>query len=210
MSQAYSNTTLGGSALEGRIAAAFSDGVTSADVISLIAEAESAALASGKSADHARERALDPTLTASAVVEARRHMEDAAFRRERLQTAVSRLRERLKEARTQEENQRRLIAYEKARAERDQLAAELKAVYPQFEEQLRYLLPRIVENDRQIEFINARAMPTGMERLLGAELIARGLEGWRVKSSDVVRITRELCLPAFKHDPHASYAWQDR
>ena len=29
-------------------------------------------------------------------------------------------------------------------------------------------------------------------------------------SSDVVRITRELCLPAFKHDPHASYAWQDR
>jgi site-specific recombinase XerD len=29
-------------------------------------------------------------------------------------------------------------------------------------------------------------------------------------SSDVVRITRELCLPAFKHDPHASYAWHDR
>jgi len=26
-----------------------------------------------------------------------------------------------------------LVAYEKARAERDQLAAELKAVYPQFE-----------------------------------------------------------------------------
>ena len=76
--------------------------------------------------------------------------------------------------------------------------------------QLRYLLPRIVENDRQIAFINARAMPTGVERLLSAELIARGLEGWRVKSSDVVRITRELCLPAFKHDPHASYAWQDR
>ena len=123
---------------------------------------------------------------------------------------MSRLRERLKEVRAQEENQRRLIAYEKARAERDQLAAELKAVYPQFEAQLRYLLPRIVENDRQIEFINARAMPTGMERLLGAELIARGLEGWRVNSSDVVRITRELCLPAFKHDPHASYAWQDR
>jgi hypothetical protein len=58
--------------------------------------------------------------------------------------------------------------------------------------QLRYLLPRIVENDRQIEFINARAMPTGMERLLGAELITRGLEGWRVNSSDVVRITREI------------------
>jgi len=29
-------------------------------------------------------------------------------------------------------------------------------------------------------------MPTGMERLLGAESIARGLEGWRVNSSEVL------------------------
>jgi hypothetical protein len=28
-----------------------------------------------------------------------------------------------------------------------------------------------------------------------------------VNSADVVRITRELCLPAFKHDPHRPYAW---
>ena len=69
MSQAHSNTTLGGSALEDRIAATFADDVTSADIISLIAETESAAFASGKSAEHARERALDPTLTANAVVE---------------------------------------------------------------------------------------------------------------------------------------------
>ena len=87
------------------------------------------------------------------------------------------------------------------------MAAELKAVYPQFEAQLRYLLPRIVENDRQIEFINARAMPTGMERLLRAELIARGAEAWRVNQTEVVRISHELCLPAFKHDPHRPYAW---
>ena len=78
--------------LDERIAAAFADGVTSADVISLILEAEGAALASGKSAEHARERALDPTLTATAVVEARRQMEDSAFGRERLQMAVARLR----------------------------------------------------------------------------------------------------------------------
>ena len=69
MSKAHSNTTLGGSALGDRIATAFADGATYASVLSLIAEAESAALASGKSAEHARERALDPTLTANAVVE---------------------------------------------------------------------------------------------------------------------------------------------
>ena len=92
MSQAHSNTTPGGSALEDRITAAFVDGLTSADIVPLIAEAESAALASGKSAEHARERALDPALTAKAVAEARRQMEDSAFGRERLQMAVARLR----------------------------------------------------------------------------------------------------------------------
>ena len=104
MSQAHSNTTLGGSALEDRIAAAFVDGATSAaGIASLIEEAESAALASSKSAEHARERALDPTLRANAVVGARRQMEDSAFEPERLQTAVSQLREQPKEVRAQEE-----------------------------------------------------------------------------------------------------------
>jgi hypothetical protein len=38
-------------------------------------------------------------------------MDDAGFRRERLQTAVTRLRERLKELKEQEEDQRRRVAY---------------------------------------------------------------------------------------------------
>jgi hypothetical protein len=40
-------------------------------------------------------------------------------------------------------NQRRRIAYEKAKSERDKLAAEFKALYPQIEAQLRDILPRI-------------------------------------------------------------------
>jgi hypothetical protein len=99
MSQAHSNTTPGGSPLEDKIAAAFApDGVTSAGIISLIEEVEGAALASGKSAEHARERALDPALTANAVAEARREMGDSRFQCQRLHTAVSRLRDRLKES----------------------------------------------------------------------------------------------------------------
>jgi hypothetical protein len=46
-------------------------------------------------------------------------MEDSAFRRERLQAAVTRLKERLREVRALEENQQRLITYEKTKAERD-------------------------------------------------------------------------------------------
>jgi hypothetical protein len=89
----------------------------------------------------------------------------------RLQCA--RLQERLRELKALEDNQQRQIAYDKAKAVRDELAAELKAVYPPIEAQLRNLLTRIDENDKQIEYINAHALPKGAERLLVAELVGR-------------------------------------
>ena len=104
-------------------------------------------------------------------------------------------------------NQRRWTAYLKVKADRDKFAAELKASYPSIESRLGELIAKIGGNDREIEYINGQALPTGAERLRSAELIARGIEAWRVNSTDVVRITRELCLPAFKHDPHQPYAW---
>ena len=71
-------------------------GVTSESVKVLIVEAEAASLASGEAAEQARQQALDPALTANDVAAARRQMEDAAFRRERLQTAVTRLQDAAK------------------------------------------------------------------------------------------------------------------
>ena len=68
--------------------------------------------------------------------EARRQSEDAAFRRDRLQTAVVRLRERRDELREQEEDERRRVAYDKAKTERDKLAAELADTYPAIARQL--------------------------------------------------------------------------
>ena len=200
-------TILASTDLDDRIAAAFRDGVKSDDVKALIAEVEAASLTSGEAAEQARSRALDPALTANDVAEARRQMDDAAFRRERLQTAVTRLQDRLKEVRAQEEDQRRWIAYEKAKAERDKLAEELKAIYPAFEAQLRDLLPRIAENDIEIEYINDRARPMGADRLLVAELVARDLRGFASNSGDAPRITKTLRLPAFQFDRHDPYAW---
>jgi Phage integrase central domain len=40
------------------------------------------------------------------------------------------------------------------------------------------LLPRIAANDVEVEYINNHARPSGAERLLVAELVARGLEGF--------------------------------
>ena len=68
---------------------------------------------------------------------------------------MSRLRERLTEVQAAEENDRRRAAYEEARAERDELAAELARVYPPLAAQLADLLDRI-------EHMNAHALPRGV------------------------------------------------
>jgi hypothetical protein len=177
------------------------------EVSALIVEAEAASLASGEVADHARGQALDPALTANVVAEARREMEDAAFRRERMQTAVTRLKERLREVKMLEEDKKRRVFYHKVKAERDALARELNESYPSIESRLADLIAKIEANDRELDFVNAHQLPRGAERLRSAELVARGVEAWRVNQQDVVRITWELCLPAFKHDPHRPYAW---
>jgi hypothetical protein len=49
-----------------------------------------------------------------------------------LSTALSRLQQRLEQLRAAEEDARCRAAYEKAKAERDQLAAELAELYPAF------------------------------------------------------------------------------
>jgi hypothetical protein len=126
---------------------------------------------------------------------------------ERLQVAVPRLRERLTELRTAEEEKRRRAAYEEARAERDELAAELARVYPSFAAQLSDLLGRIRASDDRIEHLNAHALPRGCEPLLVAELVARGLDGFVQNSVNIPRIVRRVQLPAFQYDIHAPYAW---
>ena len=82
----------------------------------LLAETEPAAVAAGE-AERARESALDPALSAADVIPARREMEARAFRQERLQTAVVRLKARLREIKGLEEDHRRRVIYEKTKAE---------------------------------------------------------------------------------------------
>ena len=191
--------------LDEHIAAGFRDGVTSGDVADLIQEAEAAAAQSADTAERARKQALDPSATD--VTAARREMEDAAFRRDRLQTATTRLRERLQEVRAREEDHRRRLAYDEAKAERDELAAELARVYPQMEAQLADLLARTKASDERIERINDRGLPSGAERLLVAELVARGLRGFVENSAEVTLITKQLRLPAFRYCQFEPFAW---
>jgi hypothetical protein len=150
--------------------------------------------------------ALDPALPTNEVAERRRAMEDAAFTRDRLSTALSRLQLRLEQLRAAEEDARYRAAYEKAKAEHDQLAAELAELYPAFTDKLANLLARIDDNDREIAYVNGR-LPSDASPLLVAELVARGLEGFAQDGLSTPRITSQLRLPAFKRCPSAPYAW---
>ena len=133
-------------------------------------------------------------------------MDDAAFKRERLQAALGKLRERLAELKYQEEHARRQMRYDKAEAERDELAKELADLYPAFAEKLAELLGRVAISDREIDQIN-HALPNGADRLLVAELKARGLP-WVVNSIEMPRIIDQLRLPAWQ--PRSDYLWPPR
>jgi hypothetical protein len=193
------------SGLDARIAAAFADGAKSDDVRVLIKAAEAASVSANERAERARARALDPALSSNVVVEARRQMEDAAFERDRLQVAVTKLRERLIAVKADEENARRQEDYDEAEAVRDELAKELADLYPAFAEKIAPLLERIAANDRMIEYINAHALPSGAKRLLVAELVARGLPGWATNNIEAPRIVNVLRLPSW--NPGSNYLW---
>ena len=108
----------------------------------------------------------------------------------------------------QEENARRQVAYDKAEAVRDELAKELADLYPGFAQKLVELLSRVVINDGEIDYINDHALPKGADRLLVAELKARGLPGWVVNSVEAPRITDQLHLPPWQ--PRSNYLWPPR
>jgi hypothetical protein len=133
-------------------------------------------------------------------------MDDAAFKHDRLQAALGKLRKRLAQLKYQEENARRQVAYDKAKAVRDELANELADLYPGFAQKLVELLARVVVNDREIEYIN-KALPSGADRLLVTELKARGLP-WVVNNVETPRITDQLNLPPWL--PRSSYLWPPR
>jgi len=92
--------------LDARIAAAFADGAKSDDVAILIKDVEHGIASASEQAEQARNRALDPILPACELQDARKCMDDAAFRRDRLQAALEKLRERLAELKDEEENAR--------------------------------------------------------------------------------------------------------
>jgi hypothetical protein len=186
--------------IDQRIAAAFGNKVTSAEIVALITDVELSLIEAGEASHLARAQAMSPLLSMDEVATARRLMEDAQHRQSRLEIAITKLRERLAWLRAQEEDAKRQAVYEKVEAERDKLAAELKAVYPEAAQRIAELLGRIVANDAEIARLK---LPNGRGRPLGAELVARGLQHFQTgpqNLSFIPCLIERVCLPSFKYE----------
>jgi hypothetical protein len=176
--------------LEQRIASALNAAaITSSDLDTLIAESEAADLAAAK----AREAALDPAVVAD-TAKMGAAVATATLSRDRLQAALPRLQQQLKQAREREYTAAWREDFKRVEAKRDAPAAEYAETYPQVVERLVDLLHCVEACDREVSHINRSAPSGARAHLCEVELTARGIE--QLLLPDVV--TKELRLPKFK------------
>ena len=185
-------TKNGPSAIERRIASALSSDVTSADIAALIGETE---VAITSAAEAERAEALDPIVSPDAA-KAHAAMTDAAFMRERLRSVLPRLQQRHQELAAAEYLSQWKGDFEVLKVKRDELAAEFREIYPTCVSKIIDVLNRIAANEVELSHLH-QARPSGVSlHLLGAELVARGLDNF---TRDDPSIARELKLPDFEH-----------
>lgn len=181
--------------------------VTSAEVQALIDEAEQAAVLAEALADATRANSLDPRLSAADAKRARETALDAEWQNERLATALAGLKEKLAEAKAEEVEAKKQRDYDAAVIERDRLAEALRAFYPEAERTLAKLLPALDANERELRRINESALPKSAQYLKSAELIARGIDGWKVGVNSITSISTELVWPRWDGNPHDPHVW---
>lgn len=198
--------------LDERIAKVFANGASSAAVRRLLQQTEEAAVVASERAAAAKKQALDPQVTASALRTARTAMEDSSFAKERLDAAIGRLRQRLAEVAEAEDDARRLVKYQQVATERDQLAAELAELYPEFAEKLAALLVKIAANDKMVQFTNLPInRPRRRPALQRAELVARGLDTLQWGTNTIPSLVVDVVLPTFTYSPNAPrWLWPEQ
>jgi hypothetical protein len=185
--------------IEERIAAALAaDDATSSDLGILITEVEAAAIAADETATKAHQDALDPTKIVDAV-KVGAAVATATLTHDRLQAALPRLREKHKEAAAIEYTTAWLADYDRAKAMRDELAAEIEQRYPVLAAELIALVTRIAPVDAEIVRVN-QARPNGGQALQKTEETARGVTGFSSGgwTNGLLSLVTEMKLPKFK------------
>jgi hypothetical protein len=142
--------------IEQRIAAALTaNDIISADLAALIAEVEGAAQAADENATRAREEALDPAVVVD-TAKVGAAVATATLSRDRLQAALPRLQERLKEVREQEDLAAWKADAEKLEVRRMAKMTEFADFYPPMYERIVDHLYSMRALDREIDALNRR------------------------------------------------------
>jgi hypothetical protein len=190
--------------IEQRIAAMLSATDAKSDAIaSLIEEVETAAREADEAATKAREQALDPAVVVD-VPKVGAAVASAALARDRLQAALPRLQQHLKEAREQEYTEQWREDYAAVKAKRDELVAELRERYPQLVDEMVGLMTRMAQTDKEVDRVNSAAPYGDHPRLRSVELAARGFD--RLTQPDI-SIPQELRLPNLHSSSGRLFAW---
>jgi hypothetical protein len=140
--------------LDARIVAAFAEDATSSDAARLLAEVKEATSAAELAAETARKHALDPLLSGDDLKLARREMDDAAFKQDRLHEASAKLTERVEALKALEADRRLQAEHERVLAERDRLAEEMERMAEPIVK-IAHTVSRIEICDREIGRLNA-------------------------------------------------------
>ena len=181
--------------LEQRIADALSDnaGITSPAIAELYAQARDAIAAAEAAVAEAKRQAIDtarpPAFAAHEAVAA------AELRRDWLLAAQPKLAAHHRKIAARERYAAWLPKHERAKANRDLLAARLRAVYEPFVEQMVPLLQEIAALDAELDRVNAgKPVDGGVRSLRSVELEARNVDGFGMNG---ISLVRDLKLPAF-------------
>lgn len=177
--------------LDQRIVAAMGHGARATDIVGLIEEI-------GKSITEAEGRfklADELSKSASASEDEAEAAADEAAKLSRkivrLKAKQDQLRDRHIELQNSERSKRLKAEYAEVLQRRDQLAADLKERWPAICAELVELIERINASDTECHRINGSIHGYGLERLISAEAVARGIVGhFYVANSPVFRFAQ--------------------
>jgi hypothetical protein len=173
-------------ALEERITSALANAsIASAELRERIPETEDALKAAEATAQAERKKALNPVASSDSA-KAEQSVWAAEFRRDRLRSFVTHLRQRLAEVEASERQRDWQEDYEAVKARRDALADEFAELYPSLTAQLCELFRRAEALDQECDRINSEAPKGENRRLLGVELTARKLKSFSRSEPPVV------------------------
>jgi len=157
--------TMSTPSLEQRIAGMLSAAGAKSDAIAaLITEVEAAAQEADATATKVHEQALDPAVVIDAA-KVGAAVASSMLVRDRLQAALPRLQQQIKQARAQEYEMQWRKDYAEVETLRDEAGQLLHQRYPGLVDELVALMNRIADADKQVSYVNRTAPPGVHDRL---------------------------------------------